>query len=184
MHRNHRYQLPKALRQVTLWVHPEGRVRGSLFLNFHTKNGAGVEHPCDALNEPTPFLALQCTDPAELRFYNKRAIVRVEYQEEERGEEESVQESVTTLRCRFVMMDGSLIEGTVRHPLPPSHARLYDYLNMANGHFVQLYLDNGSVCLVQKSYIVSVSHLDACDVEMRCGAQRQTEAVEGDERSA
>ena len=39
MHHNHRYMIPKALRQVTLWVHPEGRVIGSLFLSFHTKNG-------------------------------------------------------------------------------------------------------------------------------------------------
>ena len=35
MQRNHRYTIPKALRQVTLWVHPEGRVIGSLFLSFH-----------------------------------------------------------------------------------------------------------------------------------------------------
>ena len=42
MHHNHRYMIPKALRQVTLWVHPEGRVIGSLFLSFHTKNGPGL----------------------------------------------------------------------------------------------------------------------------------------------
>ena len=31
MQNNHRYMIPKAQQQVTLWVHPEGRVRGSLF---------------------------------------------------------------------------------------------------------------------------------------------------------
>lgn len=161
MHRNQRYQIPKALRQVTLWVHPEGRVIGSLFLNFHTKNGAGVEDPFDALNEPTPFLALQRTDPEELRFYNKRAIVRVEYQvEDHEEEEEPPPEGVTMLRCQLSMMDGSLIEGTVQQQLPPSRARLYDYLNMANERFAKLYMEDGYACLVNKSYIVCVSHLD------------------------
>jgi hypothetical protein len=56
-------------------------------------------------------------------------------------------------------MDGSLIEGVVRYPLPPGHARLYDYLNLTKEQFVKLYLDNGSICLVNKAYIVYVSHL-------------------------
>jgi hypothetical protein len=30
MQNNHRYMIPKAQQEVTLWVHPEGRVRGSL----------------------------------------------------------------------------------------------------------------------------------------------------------
>lgn len=156
MYRNQGYKIPKALRQVTLWVHPEGRVIGSLFLNFHTKNGAGVEDPFDVLNEPMPFLALQRADPENLRFYNKRSIVRVEYQEEQ----EPPEEGVTTLSCQLSMMDGSLIAGTVRHVLPPGRSRLYDYLNLANERFAKLYMEDGYVCLVHKTYIVCVSHLD------------------------
>jgi hypothetical protein len=157
MHRNHRYTIPKVLRQVTLWVHPEGRVIGSLFLSPHTKNGPGVEDPCTVLNEAAPFLVLQRAEPEELRFYNKRAIVRVEYREEETLIEEG--DGVKTLHCQMSLMDGSLIEGVVRYPLPPSHARLYDYLNLSKERFSKLYLEDGSVCLVNKAYIVCVSHL-------------------------
>jgi hypothetical protein len=177
MHRNRQYQIPKALRQVTLWIHQEGRVIGSLFLSLHTKSGAGLEDPFDALHEPTPFLALQCTAPHGLRFYNKQAIVRVEYQEEEA----SSWESATMLCCQLSMMDGSRLEGTVRHPLPPSRARLYDYLNMTEERFAKLYMEDGSVCLVNKSYIVCVSPLDdRCEPEL----QRLTAAVGLDETYA
>jgi hypothetical protein len=157
MQRNHRYTIPKTLRQVTLWVHPEGRVIGSLFLSFHTKNGPGVEDPCSVLNEAGPFVVLQRTEPDELRFYNKRAIVRVEYQEEETPIEEGA--GIKTLHCQVSLMDGSLIAGVVRYPLPPSHERLYDYLNLSKERFAKLYLEDGSICLVNKAYIVCVSHL-------------------------
>jgi hypothetical protein len=153
MHRHQQYKIPKALRQVTLWVHPEGRVLGSLFLSFHSKNGRGVEDPFAVLNEAAPFLVLQRAEPEELRFYNKRAIIRVEYQEEEAP----VQEEVKTLHCQLSMMDGSLIEGIVRYPLPPSHARLYDYLNLDKERFAKLSLEDGSICLVNKAYIVCVA---------------------------
>jgi len=149
--------IPKALRQVTLWVHPEGRVIGSLFLSFHTKNGPGVEDPCAVLNEATPFFVLQRAEPEELRFYNKRAIIRVEYQEEEMPSEEGT--GIKTLYCQVSLMDGSLIEGVVRYPLPPSHERLYDYLNLSKERFAKLYLEDGNICLVNKAYIVCVSHL-------------------------
>jgi len=56
-------------------------------------------------------------------------------------------------------MDGSLIAGVVRYPLPPSHERLYDYLNLSKERFAKLYLEDGSICLVNKAYIVCVSHL-------------------------
>jgi len=153
--------IPKALRQVTLWVHPEGRVIGSLFLSFHTKNGPGLEDPCAVLNDAAPFFVLQRAEPEDLRFYNKRAIVRVEYQEEETPSEEGA--GIKTLHCQVSLMDGSLIEGVVRYPLPPSHERLYDYLNLSKERFAKLYLEDGSICLVNKAYIVCVSQLTAPD---------------------
>jgi hypothetical protein len=179
MHHNQRYMIPKTLRQVTLWVHPEGRVIGSLFLSFHTKNGPGVEDPCAVLNEAASFLVLQRAEPEELRFYNKRAIIRVEYPEEETPSEEGT--GIKTLHCQVSLMDGSLIEGVVRYPLPPNHERLYDYLNLSKERFAKLYLEDGNVCLVNKAYIVCVSHLTAADeVEPRW----LPEAVEISETSA
>ena len=159
MQNNHRYMIPKALQQVTLWVHPEGRVIGSLFLSFHTKHGSGMEDPFAVLNEAAPFLVLQRAEPEELRFYNKRAIVRVEYQKEEVPVEEDG--GIKTLHCQVSLMDGSVIAGAVRYLLPPSHERLYDYLNLSKEQFAKLYLEDGGICLVNKAYIVCVSHLTA-----------------------
>lgn len=148
-----RYQIPKALRQVTLWVHPEGRIVGSLFLSLHTRHSLGAEDPATVLNEATPFLVLQRTAPEGLRFYNKKAIIRVEYEEEDVLQHEGM----TTLDCHMTLMDGSYLEGTIRYMLPPEHARLYDYLNLTHEQFAKLYLDDGRVCLVNKAYIVCVA---------------------------
>jgi len=49
----------------------------------------------------------------------------------------------------------------VRYPLPPNHERLYDYLNLSKERFIKLNLEDGSLCLVNKAYIVCVSHLTA-----------------------
>ncbi len=159
MQRNQRYTIPKQLRQVSLWIHPEGLVLGSLFLSYHTRNGAGLEEPFEVLNEATPFVVLQRHRPDELRFYNKRAIVRVEYQEDETP----CHEGLTTLHCQLAMMDGSYLAGTVRHLLPPANARLYDYLNLTNERFVRLYVEGG-VCLVNKAYIVCATPVQAQQV--------------------
>ena len=83
----------------------------------------------------------------------------VEYQEEETPNEEGT--GIKTLHCQVSLMDGSLIEGVVRYPLPPNHERLYDYLNLSKERFAKLYLEDGSICLVNKAYIVCVLHLTA-----------------------
>lgn len=163
MQRNLRFKVPKKRQQVTLWVHPEGKVVGSLFLHFQTKTRTAQEEPLEVLNERTPFVVLQRENPDELRFYNKSAIVRVEYHAEK-----SFITDMAPLHCRLYMMDGALITGTVKRALPPTHARLYDYLNMNDEPFVMLYMedddDDSNVCLVNKSYIVCVTHLDESNV--------------------
>ena len=109
------------------------------------------------LNQSGDFLALKREDPEEVRFYNKRSIVRVEYEEEEAAQEEGV----TPLECVVHMMDGSLISGTIRRFLPPEKSRLYDYLNLTDEPFTKLYLEENQVCLINKSYIVRVCPMDS-----------------------
>jgi hypothetical protein len=55
----------KAQQQVTLWVHPEYRVSGSLFLSLHTKHGSDMADPCAVLNEAAPFVVPQRAAPEE-----------------------------------------------------------------------------------------------------------------------
>jgi hypothetical protein len=146
-------KIPKKLKPVTMWVHPEGRVVGSLFLRPQSPNAPREEEPLEVLNSVDPFLVLKRDGPDELRFYNKSSVVRVEYQEDV----PVVPVNVAPLECTLHLMDGSLIPGTIRKVLPPDRARLYDYLNLCDERFVKLYCDDGSVCVVNKAYITCVT---------------------------
>jgi len=152
MHRD-LLKIPKKLKQVTLWVHPEGRVVGSLFLRPLGPNVPREEEPSDVLNTTDPFLVLKRHNPDELRFYNKSSVVRVEYEEETPEAAREVQ----ILSCTLHLMDGSLIAGTIRKALAPDRSRLFDYLNLHDERFVKVNYDDGSVCLVNKAYITCVT---------------------------
>jgi hypothetical protein len=149
MRRNAHLKIPKKQKRVTLWIHPEGRVIGSLFLHLRNKYTSREEAPRELLNHAVPFIVLQREDPDELRFYNRASIVRVEYP----LEQPLTDDCIDPLPCRLYMMDGSIITGSVKQSLPPEGARLYDYLNLGEERFVEIHTDDGHVCLVNKSYI-------------------------------
>lgn len=149
-------KIPKKRKQVVLQVHPDGKVVGSLFLSHQSKHAWREEEPLDVLNQPSPFVVLQREDPDELRFYNKTSIVRVEYQEDSTPD----LEDMTPLYCRLHMMDGSLVDGCIRHALRPDHARLSDYLNLNDERFAKIHTKDGDLWLVHKAYIVYVTPLD------------------------
>jgi len=147
-------KVPKSLRSVVLWVHPEGRVLGSLYLRTRSEEHDGDEDPFELLNRDQPFLIVRREDPEELRFYNRAAIVRVEY--------EQAPVAVPDVRpfpCRLDLMDGSVITGLVNEPLPPDRSRLIDYLNQGEVRFLRLQLEDDQVCLVNKSYIIHAADL-------------------------
>lgn len=156
-------RVPKKLAPVTLWVHPEGRVVGSLFLREQSPNHAGAEQPLEVLNQSEPFLVFRRENPLELRFYNKRSIIRVEYADE--GAPQAPDS--TEIQCRLHMMDGSLISGTIQESLSPDRARLLDYLNKTDDGFIKIHLEEGAVYLVNKAYIihVHVANLESEGVE-------------------
>ena len=144
-------KVPKVPRSVTFWVHPEGRVMGSIFLRKQSVHHAGEETPFEALNHPEPFIVLKRENPDQLRFYNRKSVIRVEYEGKDRG----VATAIKPLSCQLFMMDGSNISGTIQEPLHPNRARLLDYLNKAEDQFIKLYVDRNTV-LVNKSYIIHV----------------------------
>ncbi len=146
-------KIPKIRKQVNLWVHPEGRVVGSLFLREQSVHHAGPERPDEVLNQDSPFVVLYREDPAELRFYNRRAIVRVEYADDALPESAHL----TILPCRLDLMDGSRLEGEIREILPADRARLFDYLNRPDVRFLRLHLPEGGICLVNKAYVIHVT---------------------------
>ena len=146
-------RIPKNPSPVTLWVHPEGQVRGSLFVRQQSVNHAGQETPLEVLNQTEAFLVIQRESPDELRFYNRSAIVRVDYLEQEPFE----LPGAVSLPCEVHMMDGSLITGTVREPLAADRARLFDYLNRSEERFLKVHVDGNGVCLVNKSYVIHVT---------------------------
>ncbi len=146
-------KIPKIKRQVSLWVHPEGQVIGSLFLREQSVNHAGVEEPLEVLNKDKAFIVLDREETGQIRFYNRNAIVRVEY-EEDTPPDDPAQKIIP---CQLTMMDGALFNGEIRETLAPDRARLFDYLNHEKARFIKLYIDANQICLVNKSYIINVT---------------------------
>jgi len=151
--------VPKKRKEVTLWVHPEGKVIGSIFLRYECEFHSGEELPEDILNQsppPSPFIVLQHPLDNSPRFYNKQAIVRLEYE----GAAPKQKEYSVQLPVRLYLMDGSIIDGDILEQLPVDHSRLFDYLNHHNDHFVRIFSTVQQITLVNKSYITRVSHRD------------------------
>ena len=136
-----------------MWVHPEGQVIGALFLREQSVNHAGVEEPIELLNKDTAFIVLEREADGEICFYNRNAIIRVEYEHTPSAFEADQK----IIPCQLTMMDGALFSGEIRETLAPDRARLFDYLNHEKARFIKLYIDNNQLCLVNKSYIIKVT---------------------------
>ncbi|OBS09633.1 hypothetical protein [Acidihalobacter prosperus] len=146
----HAWVVPKALKQVRMWIHPEGQVLAGIYLVSDHPGELPAELPIDLLNQPAPFLACQCHG-GELRFYNKNALVRMEYE----SEDESLRAADVVLRGEFGLMDGSVFVGAIRENLPPERRRLLDYLNVNVERFIRVFLEEEArVALINKAYIV------------------------------
>jgi hypothetical protein len=144
-------RIAKALHQVSMWVHPEGLVKGAIYVTVG-EDSRTQEDPRHVLNTEKPFLVLYRDQPEEVRFYNRSSIIRVEYEGKQPEDEK-----VTIITCRIHMMDGSVIDGKIIETLPSDSARLYDYLNMVQERFIRLYTSDGQICMVNKSYIIQVT---------------------------
>ncbi|MFW5452310.1 hypothetical protein [Thioalkalivibrio sulfidiphilus] len=152
-------KIPKKLKHVRLWVHPEGPVVGAIFLHCQSDHHEGEERPEEAMNGPEPFFVFRGGSDDDLRFYNKHAVVRLEYTPEPG---QGVPEGSVALRTRLHLMDGSTLEGVIREMLVPEHARLFDYVNIFEDRFVRLFMDDdATITLVNKAYIVRVTPLDS-----------------------
>lgn len=144
-------RIAKAQRQVSMWVHPEGLVKGAIFVTVGHDNET-LEDPRYVLNADKPFLVLYREHPEELRFYNRSAIVRVEYDADKPSDE-----NTTVIACRINMMDGSVLDGEIIEVLPADYSRLYDYLNQGQERFIRLFTGESQVCMVNKNYIIQVT---------------------------
>ena len=144
-------RIAKARRQVQMWVHPEGLVKGAIFVTVGDDNTT-QEDPRYVLNADKPFLVLYRENPDEVRFYNRSSIVRVEFEDDKPRDNRA-----TVIPCRLNLMDGSVIDGEIVEVLPSDHARLYDYLNQAQDRFIRLYTAESQSCMVNKNYIIQVT---------------------------
>lgn len=150
-------KVPKTEKEVSLWVHPDGMVKGSLFLLEQSHEHAGQEQPIEVMNQETPFAVVRLHHPEQLRFYNRSSIIRVEYEEEPATAKVG---ELTVIPCTIHMMDGSILEGDIKETLQPERARLFDYLNREKARFIRLYLSEREVCLINKAFINYVSPQD------------------------
>lgn len=147
----------KTQKEVRLWIHPDGLVIGAIFLRLKSTEPSAQEGPQDVLNKAEPFLVCRRSDPDEIRFYNRSAIIRVEYEDPQ----EPAGKDTTQIPCRLTMMDGSVIEGTIIETLPAEYSRLYDYLNQDQDRFLRIYTGRTDICLINKAYITQVVALDS-----------------------
>jgi hypothetical protein len=162
--------IPKKRVPVTLWIHPEGRVQGSIFVHMVGNDSTQDEQPSDVINEVADFVVIEREDPGETRFYNKSSIVRLQYQD-------AVSSPMNEGRpqpCRITMMDGLLIEGEIYKATPVEHSRLYDYMNDTDERFLKLRPGGAEVLLINKSYVVYISA-----VEVRAHAFHDVDAASG-----
>lgn len=148
-------KIDKITRPITLWIHPEGRVTGSIFVQPEMENGR-VENPDDVLNHDSPFLVMQRQEPEEICFYSRSSIIRAEYPKTD----SDILKNDHTYHCKLIMMDGSQIYGMVQESLPSEYSRLYDYLNQGTDRFIKLHGDDGTTYLVNKSYVTQVTSID------------------------
>jgi len=143
--------VPKKLRQVRLWIHPEGRVVDTLYVR--TAGGDGPEERTVAsLNAAHRFGGLRRQGPEGIRFYHQASTLGVESEAEPppRGED------LIRHRCELGMMDGNFIEGTLTRPSPPDRSRLFDFLNREKERFLEIFLDDGTTVVVNKTYVIYV----------------------------
>lgn len=146
----HAWVVPKALMQVRMWIHPEGQVLAGIYLVAERPGEQPAELPIELLNNPHPFFACQCLGGEDLRFYNKNALVRMEYE----SQAEHAMPADVTLSGEFSLMDGSVFVGTIRENLPPDRRRLLDYLNVHVDRFIRIFVDDDMVVVLNKAYIV------------------------------
>lgn len=147
--------VPKTEQPVVLWVHPEGQVRGSLFV----RAGEPQESVIDVLNKDQPFVVLKRRDPDEVRFYHRSSILRVEYA----AQRPSDTSGLILHRCELGIMDGSLIEATLMRPAPPDRSRLFDFLNRERERFLEVFPEEGDALALNKSYVIFVRPLGKDD---------------------
>lgn len=150
------FKVPKTEKPVTLWVHPEGKVKGSLYVREQSLHHIGEESPYESLNQTAPFVVIRREQPEELRFYHKSAIIRVEYTSSDSMSAPDIQ----PMPCEIHMMDGSMITGNINTLLVPGQGRLYDYLNKDSERFVKLEMEDDLIYLINKNYIIYVRNLD------------------------
>ena len=146
----HVWVVPKALKRVRMWIHPEGQVLAGIYLISERPGEIPAELPIELLNKPQPFFACQCGGSEDLRFYNKNALVRMEYE----ADTEDAMPADVSLNGEFSLMDGSAFTGAIRENLPPDRRRLLDYLNVHVERFIRIFVDDGKVVLLNKAYIV------------------------------
>ena len=153
-----KFRIPKTQKQVSLWVHPEGLVICSLYLREESKEYPGGEEPLEVLNQNMPFVVVRLDKPDQLRFYNQSSIIRVEYELD--SSESKISTGHPDIGCCLHMMDGSIIDGTIRETLPADRARLFDYLNKDKDRFLRIYTSDTEICLINKTYINHVTLTD------------------------
>ncbi|MFZ2224049.1 MAG: hypothetical protein WAV26_05115 [Candidatus Deferrimicrobium sp.] len=128
---------------------------GVLSLHLNAEKHQGTETVLDRLNDPNLFLPLRVPGDLHVVFLNKIHIVRVDVPHEEAApvDPEDVAET-NTQPIKVQLINGELLQGTVRIDGPRGRRRLSDFLNTQPG-FLPL-VGPELVHLLHKRFIVRI----------------------------
>ena len=152
------FQIPTRPIPVDVLVTTGEHICGSIYVPHSGHQPNDADDVMLLLNDERRFVPLAVTEKKSGPFVLSKAhIVRVRIQLSEGEAQDRVSGSAPTdsPTSTLLLVDGSVLEGTLAVITPPSLSRLVDKLNFAD-LFLSV-VSNGEIDFVQKSHVVHVS---------------------------
>jgi len=122
--------VPMQSAAIIIWTVDGKSFEATLSLHLNAENHEGAETVLDRLNDPNLFLPLRVSGDLPVVLWNKIQIVRVDVSREEGTPVDPVHMAETNIEpIKVHLINGELLQGTVRIDGPRGRRRLSDFLN-------------------------------------------------------
>ena len=144
-----RFIVAKKRLEINLDLRNSESLEGNVFLHYAKDESGKPETPYDMLIDERKFIVFDQV-PNGVYFIHKDSILRLTYKEEEKAGDGGFNFSAN---IEVRMADGFDVQGKVMALLPEESARLFDFLNNAEGDFILLHQDNNQRVIINKNEI-------------------------------
>jgi hypothetical protein len=164
---NETYRVPKRQVSAEITVAGQPPARLILFLSGQAERHLGYERPSDLLNGQERFFAAMNGDGV-VAILQRDSIIDVKVAADDEVEIEGVGDAdlgspaVITAPVAITLEDGRVVDGAVHYVMPEGHARLQDFLNIADRFLVVR--EGATVHLINKSRIARIQETGGRDV--------------------